>query len=82
VFESGVVHIGPLIASPHCRDRGIGRYLVQALVLEGLSSTGAGRATPRVACENDRAKALYTSMGFEAVQERSAPDVLFMQQFA
>jgi hypothetical protein len=29
-----------------------------------------------------RAQALYASMGFEAVPERSTPDVLFMQRFA
>ncbi len=50
--------------------------------MEGLSSTGAGRSTLRVACGNDRARALYASMGFEAVRERSTPDVLFMQRFA
>ncbi|TCG06934.1 hypothetical protein BZM27_22935 [Paraburkholderia steynii] len=80
VIEPGAVHIGRVIVSPHCRGRGIGRYLVQALVMEGLSSTGAGRATLRVACGNDRARALYASMGFEAVPERSTPDVLFMQR--
>ncbi|ALL69087.1 Aminoglycoside N6'-acetyltransferase [Paraburkholderia caribensis MBA4] len=80
VIEPGAVHIGRVIVSPQCRGRGIGRYLVQALVTEGLSSTGAGRATLRVARRNDRAAALYASMGFEAVPERSAPDVLFMQR--
>ncbi|WP_225034516.1 GNAT family N-acetyltransferase [Paraburkholderia sp. XV] len=80
VIEPGAVHIGRVIVSPRCRSRGIGRYLVQALVAQGMASTGAARATLRVARGNDRAAALYASMGFEAVPERSTPDVLFMQR--
>ncbi|WP_082625149.1 GNAT family N-acetyltransferase [Paraburkholderia caribensis] len=82
VIEPGAVHIGRVIVSPRRRSRGIGRYLVQALVTEGMTSTGASRATLRVARGNDHAEALYASMGFEAVPERSTPDVLFMQRFA
>lgn len=82
VIEAGAVHIGRVIVSPRSRGKGIGRCLVEALVAEGMVSTGAGRATLRVARGNDRAEALYASMGFVEVSERSSSDVLFMQRFA
>ena len=81
-IETGAVHIGRVIVSPRSRDKGIGRCLVEALISQGVASTGADRVTLRVAGGNARAQKLYESMGFQPVPARSSADVLFMQRCA
>ena len=79
-IEPEAVHIGRVIVSPRCRDKGIGRHFVEALIARAMDSTGAVRVTLRVASGNGRAQTLYESMGFQPVAGRSGADVLFMQR--
>lgn len=55
-------HITNLLVSPTHRRRGLGRYLVIALI-EAAIATGARHLTLEVRTRNDPARALYAGLG-------------------
>ncbi|HSW05952.1 GNAT family N-acetyltransferase [Aquabacterium sp.] len=77
--DDGAVHLGRLITAPGLRRQGHGRTLVQRLMTEARSTTGATRVTLRVYRDNAAAMALYHALGFQALPELSDEAVLFMQ---
>ncbi|HHA2858890.1 GNAT family N-acetyltransferase [Stenotrophomonas maltophilia] len=78
--QPGTVHLGRLLVAPQARGRGLGRGLVQALIVQALQADAVERLTLRVYRDNAAAVALYRSLGFEPVDAASTPALLFMQQ--
>jgi len=65
-----------LVAS--ARGRGLGRRMLMALV-EEVRASGAPGVSLSVEDGNDRARALYTSLGFAVVGREGASDVLLLR---
>lgn len=77
--DDGAVHLGRLITAPGLRRQGHGCTLLQRLMAEALSATGAARVTLRVYRDNAAAMSLYQRLGFQGMPELSDDQVLFMQ---
>lgn len=63
-----IAHIG---VDPEFRSRGYGEQIVQHLIDAGRGQ-GLDAATLDVSCENPRAEALYTRMGFDVAYEKTS----------
>jgi ribosomal protein S18 acetylase RimI-like enzyme len=63
---------------PAARGRGLGRRMLVALV-EAVRSTGAPAVSLSVEDGNDRARALYASLGFVPVGREGGSDVLLLR---
>lgn len=65
------LHITAVAVHPHHRRRGLGRWVLEGLLLFGRDA-GAQRATLEVASGNGAARALYASLGFQEAAVRRA----------
>lgn len=65
------LHITAVAVHPDHRRRGLGRRVVEGLLLVGRAA-GAARATLEVSLANGAARALYASLGFREVAVRRA----------
>jgi GNAT superfamily N-acetyltransferase len=63
---------------PSARGRGLGRALLEALV-DAVRAAGAPAVSLSVEDGNDRARALYASLGFLAVGREGGSDVLLLR---
>ncbi|OIR03272.1 mycothiol acetyltransferase [mine drainage metagenome] len=79
VIAPGAVHLGRVIVSPSARGGGFGRLLCELLIAHAVRVTGASAITLRVYRNNTAALSLYSSFGFETVQDESTEEVLFMR---
>ncbi|QBG91873.1 GNAT family N-acetyltransferase [Xanthomonas oryzae] len=73
------VHLGRIVVSPHERGKGYGITLCDLLLRQAWASTAAERATLRVYRDNIAALAIYSRLGFVAVESESNDQVFFMQ---
>jgi ribosomal-protein-alanine N-acetyltransferase len=62
-------YVAELAVAPAYRGRGHGRALLSTC-LAALRARGVERAELEVAAENDRARSLYDSLGFEVAERR------------
>jgi ribosomal protein S18 acetylase RimI-like enzyme len=72
------VHLLRVIVAPDARGNGLGRELCVQLAERALEATSAGVITLNVYRDNPVALALYESLGFNVVLEKSTGDALFM----
>lgn len=78
VLTPGAAHLGRIIVSPTLRGQGLGRLLCRQLMARALQQTGASALTLRVFRDNAAAVALYSSLGFAAIESESTAEILFM----
>lgn len=67
VIGEGDAHLAELVVHPDHRRRGHGRALVEAVIDRQAPGT---RVTLAVAADNDPARSLYESVGFEPIDRR------------
>jgi ribosomal-protein-alanine N-acetyltransferase len=77
---AGSVHLLRIIVAPDARGNGLGRVLCSQLLEQALAATSAGSITLNVYRDNPAALALYESLGFAVVIEKSSGDALFMRK--
>jgi [ribosomal protein S18]-alanine N-acetyltransferase len=80
--SSGRAHLARIIARPDARGRGVGRALVQTLLLRAAES-GATLVTLNVYRDNAAALALYADLGFrraEQPRDDSVPSAIWSLQ--
>lgn len=57
-------HLGRLVVSPKHRSQGVGKYLIEALILEGQQLLQLSNASLFVLADNKPAMHLYQKLGF------------------
>lgn len=76
--DTDTVHLGRIIINPLYRGQGLGKALIQLLIIEATERHQPETITLNVLRNNPRAKFLYQKMGFVPFEDQSTPDMVFM----
>lgn len=76
--DAETVHLGRVIINPLYRGQGLGKALIQLLIIEATERYQPETITLNVLRDNAKAQYLYQKMGFVPIDEQSSDDMLFM----
>ncbi len=76
--DADTVHLGRVIINPLYRGQGLGKALIQLLIIEATERHQPDTITLNVLRDNPRAMYLYQKMGFVPFEEQSTEDMVFM----
>lgn len=72
------VHLGRVIINPLYRGQGLGKALIQLLIMEAAERHKPDTITLNVLRDNSRAVYLYQKMGFVASEDASSAEMISM----